>query len=160
VNRRVWFVIVLSMACAALIGCGVTTGTPQSAVPQPSRVQPISGTNLNRVLLTPKAAARLGIRTEAVRKAPAVAGAKSQQTVVPQAAVIYEADGSEWVYSALPSTDTDATEGWLTFERKPVIVAKIDGDEVVLRSGPPEGTQVVTVGAAELLGTEDGVEGG
>jgi len=32
-----------------------------------------------------------------------------------------------------------------------------DGDEVLLRSGPPPGTPVVTVGAPELLGAEYGV---
>jgi hypothetical protein len=160
-NRGFWFAIMLSMGSAALIGCGQTSaGTRQIAGQQPSEVQAIAGTNLTRVLLTAKAAADLGIRTQPVRNAPAAAGAATQYTVVPMAAVIYEPDGTVWVYLALPPTDANAASGWLTFEREPVVVAKIDGDDALLRSGPPAGTAVVTVGAAELLGTEDGVEGG
>ena len=35
--------------------------------------------------------------------------------------------------------------------------ADIDGDVAVLSSGPPVGTRIVTVGVAELFGTEFGV---
>jgi hypothetical protein len=161
VNRGVWFAVVLSIGSAILIGCGPTSpGTRQSAGQQPSQVHPIPGTSVRRVLLTATAVADLGIRTQAVRLASAAADAATQDTVVPVAALIYAADGSAWVYLALSPTDTDATNGWLTFEREPVVVARIDGDDVVLHSGPPVGALVVIVGAAELLGTEDGVEGG
>jgi hypothetical protein len=48
----------------------------------------------------------------------------------------------------------------VTFIREAVTILRIDGDVAVLQSGPPVGTSVVTVGTAELLGTERGVEGG
>jgi len=41
-----------------------------------------------------------------------------------------------------------------------VAMAGVSGDMAVLQSGPPAGTQVVTTGAAELLGSEQGVAGG
>jgi hypothetical protein len=44
--------------------------------------------------------------------------------------------------------------------RQRVGVARIDGDLAILGSGPAPGTAVVTVGVAELLGTELGVGGG
>jgi hypothetical protein len=49
--------------------------------------------------------------------------------------------------------------GPLTFVRAPIKVAEIQGDTAVLSKGPPEGTEVVTVGGEELLGTEFAIEG-
>jgi hypothetical protein len=40
------------------------------------------------------------------------------------------------------------------------VAALVYGDLALLESGPAPGTAVVTVGAAELLGSEYGVEGG
>jgi hypothetical protein len=47
----------------------------------------------------------------------------------------------------------------LTYVREEVTVADIDGDSAILSSGPDVGAVVVTVGAAELLGAENGVAG-
>ena len=43
------------------------------------------------------------------------------------------------------------------FVRRRVELARVVEDLAVLRRGPPAGTSVVTVGAAELFGTEFGV---
>jgi hypothetical protein len=40
--------------------------------------------------------------------------------------------------------------------RTRVVVSRFAGDWAVLLQGPGEGTQVVTIGAAELFGTEFG----
>jgi hypothetical protein len=40
-----------------------------------------------------------------------------------------------------------------------VAVARIEGDDAILQSGLATGALVVTVGGAELLGAEYGVEG-
>ena len=69
---------------------------------------------------------------------------------MPLAAVLYDKNGDSWVYTN-PSP--------LTYVRQPVVIDHVDGDSAVLRSGPPAGTAVVTVGGAELLGTEYVVEG-
>jgi hypothetical protein len=157
-NHRVSLVIAFAVGSAVLSGCGPTNAS-QSEKSQLSEVQPIAGTNAIRVALTGPAAARLGIKTELVRKAPtATGGAGAQSLIVPTAAIVYKSDGSVWVYTTLPQTA--ATTGYLTFGREPVVILRIDGDVAVLQSGPPVGASVVTVGAAELLGTESGVEGG
>jgi hypothetical protein len=159
-NRRGWAVFAVAVGCAFLNGCGPTSTNPTEKS-QVSQVLPITGTNSSRVVLTPQAAARLGIKTDLVRKAPTAAGgAGAQNVILPTAAIVYESDGSVWVYATLPSTGADATTGSLAFVRQPVVVLRIEGDVAVLQSGPPAGTSVVTVGAAELLGTESGVEGG
>jgi hypothetical protein len=67
---------------------------------------------------------------------------------VPFDAVIYQADGSTWVYA-----NTDG----LVFLRTPIEIDHIDGDVALLASGPDAGTKVVTVGASELLGFESGI---
>jgi hypothetical protein len=155
----VWPLLALAVGAAVLSGCGPTTASP-SVKSQASQVQPIAGTKTSRVVLSAQAAAQLGIRTEPIRKATGAAGVTAQNTMVPTAAIVYEADGTVWVYAALPSTASDGTTGAVAYARQPVVVGKITGDVAVLQSGPPAGTSVVTVGAAELLGTESGVEGG
>ena len=96
----------------------------------------------------------MGIRTQPVRSAPSAAAARrrhradAELTVIPLAAVIYDPQGRSWTYTiAAPRT----------FVRRAIVIDRIDGDEAFLRSGPPVGTPVVTVGAPELLGAEYGV---
>lgn len=67
--------------------------------------------------------------------------------IVPHASVIYDAQGKTWVY---------ANPEPLVFVRQPIKVDYIEGDRAVLTDGPAPGTAVVTVGAAELFGTEHG----
>lgn len=72
----------------------------------------------------------------------------TQQTVVPYASVIYGLNGETWVYVS-PEP--------LTYHREPIAVDYVEGDMAVLRDGPPAGTEVVTVGVAELYGADTGV---
>jgi hypothetical protein len=81
-----------------------------------------------------------------VRVEVALNGAGTRK-VVPHAAVVYDAKGKTWVY-----VNTDP----LVFVRQPITIDYIQGDLAVLSDGPAAGTAVVTVGAAELLGTEFG----
>jgi membrane fusion protein, heavy metal efflux system len=67
--------------------------------------------------------------------------------VVPRAAVLYDASGGTWVYVA--------REGGV-FVRHRVEITDVVGEAAVLRQGPAPGTRVVTIGAAELFGTEFG----
>ena len=41
----------------------------------------------------------------------------------------------------------------------PIEISSITGKTVQLKSGPPVGTQVVVVGAPELVGAEAGISG-
>ena len=67
------------------------------------------------------------------------------QKTIPYSAVIYDADGGTWAYT---------TSEHLTFVRDEIKVERIDGDTAYLSDGPAAGTEVVTVGAAELVGLE------
>jgi hypothetical protein len=130
-------------ALPALSACSNRPG--EVAKIQPAKVVKIEGTDTKRVELTEKAGRRLGIETTTVKEAT---GPQAGHTVVPYAAVIYDADGLASVYTS-PAP--------LSFVRKPVTVSTIEGDSVYLTDGPPAGTAVVTVGTAELFGTETGI---
>jgi len=125
--------------------CGRAT-PPEDESTAPARVERVAGSDLTRVVLTQKAAERLDIQTAAARTIGR-AGGSSQRTVIPYAAVLYDQNGSTWTYTN-PQP--------LVFVRQPIRVAEIDADGAVLYSGPPAGTLVVTVGAAELFGLEYG----
>jgi hypothetical protein len=129
-------------ACArdASSGGGEEESYSQSA----AKVEAIRGSDLSRVTISQRAAARLGLETTRVR------AAGGGRTVVPYDSVLYDEQGETWVYtSAKP----------LTFVRQRIDVERIEGDRAVLRTGPRAGTTIVTVGAAELLGAELGVGG-
>jgi hypothetical protein len=154
-RRKQWLMAGLVVAGIGVTGCGATQADYGDAGQSgPAHVQPIAGTDLNRVILTSDAAARLGVRTipveAAVMPASSDGTVADPQTTVPVSAVIYDKNGKTWVYTVTRS---------LTYERQAVIVARVDGDSAVLRSGPRVGTQVVTVGSQELLGAELGVAG-
>lgn len=68
--------------------------------------------------------------------------------IIPYAAVLYGVHGETWVY-----TNPEP----LVFIRTAITVDYIEGDLAILLEGPEVGTPVVTVGAAELFGTETGV---
>ena len=135
-NRiMVW---VMTIACLMLWACA---GQESRSKPDPATVELIEG-DLHIVTLTARAAQRLDIRTVRVREA------QGNNTIIPHSAVVYQPDGSSWTYTA--------SEG-LVYVRHPIDVESVDGDVAVLTDGPAPGTEVVTVGAAELLGIESGV---
>jgi hypothetical protein len=118
---------------------------PKADRTKPATVVAIAGTDLSRVILTKDAAKRLGIETSTVHDEQ-VHGASRK--VVPYSALLYDVDGTSWVYTSTAS---------LTFVRARVTVDFIAGNTVVLTDGPPSGTVIVTVGAPELFGAELGV---
>src|SRR5215212_3152551 len=65
----------------------------EPAAPATATVEPIKGTDLNRVELTPIAVKRLGIRT-----APVTGGGTGE--VIPYAAVLYDASGKTYTYTS------------------------------------------------------------
>jgi len=128
-------------AAAILAGCA--TAAPAEA--PPALIKPVAGSQIPQLQLTARAVQRLGIQTQPVQPGTAAA-----QEDIPYSAVVYDTDGSTWTY-----VNTAAT----TYERKPITVTRIDGEVALLSAGPPAGTPVVTVGAAELLGTEYNISG-
>ena len=133
INR--WFLVVLVFAGLLLSACGAKTAAPEKVVP--SKLEPIEGTDLSKVILTEKAAQRIGVETVTA------SGAE-----VPYAAVIYDIEGNTWIY-----TNPEP----LTFVRQPIVIDHIDGDTAFLAESLPGDLSVVTVGVIEIYGTETGV---
>ena len=109
-------------------------------------LEPIAGTDLNRVILTEKAAERLDIQTSLVRDEE-ING--TQRKVIPYAAVLYDPNGQAWAY-----TNPEP----LVFIRQAIVIDHIKGDLAILSEGPDSGMAVVTIGAAELFGSESEFE--
>ncbi len=105
----------------------------------PARMEQVGG-NLS-VVLTPLGASRLGLRT-------APASAAGPETIVPVQALLYEPDGQTAVY---------IETGRLSFTIHFITVATINGNQVVVSQGLAPGAVVVTQGAEELLGVQNGV---
>lgn len=141
---RRWLVVILVLTALPLAACqrGSEEAEESEGGDEPARVEPLEGSDTSRVILTAKAAERLGIQTVQVRAAEGV-------TVIPYSAVVYDPDGKTWTY---------ANPEPLTFLREPITVDRIEGDEVFLLEGPSPGTPVVTIGAVELYGAELGIE--
>ena len=130
----------LMAAGLALFGCSEATESESSGDPAATleEITAPNGTELQRVILTQDAVKRLGIRLKPVTEQ---AGAK----VIPYSAVVYDSNGGAWVYIR-PKPHA--------FQRSPITVRNIDGEDVFLTAGPDTGTQVVTVGTPELFGAE------
>lgn len=141
----------LLVAALGLAACGraAATGQGEGGYGEPAKVEPVEGTELSKVTLSPRAAERIGIQTARVTRArvPAVKGGGTRE-VIPYAAVLYDENGETWTFTSPQE---------LTFVRRKVKVDYIEGDRAFLLDGPPVGTTVATVGAAELLGAELGV---
>jgi hypothetical protein len=105
---------------------------------QPYTLEAVEGSDIQRIKMGDETASKLDLRTAPVRRA-------GRRTVVPYSALIYNPDGDTFVYT-VPGPET--------YLRAPVTVRRISGDRVLLSDGPPAGTTIVTVGAAELIATE------
>jgi hypothetical protein len=136
--------IAVAVAGSLLAGCGeeASEAEPEAAV----TIDESGGSDLHRLTLSESAIQRLAVSTVEVTE-------DRGQLVIPYSSLLYDATGATWTYTN--------PEG-LVFVRAPVVVDRIDGEAQVVRleEGPPAGTLVVEVGAAELWGAETGVGGG
>jgi len=135
----------LAAAALALSGCASPMASASDDQQPPAIVEPVAGTDLGSVTLTELAAERLGVETAAVTTASGGPG----RFRIPYGALLYDPSGKTWAFTS-PQP--------LTFVRAPLTVVDIRGDWVYLSTGPPVGTEVVTVGVAELYGAELGVD--
>ncbi len=129
---------------ATLFSAAACSNESEYVYEAPATVEEV-GPDLWRVVLSEDGANRTGIETTTVGES-SIEG--TDRMVIPYSSVIYHFDGTTWTYSN-PSP--------LTFLREAIEVDYIEGTEAVLLSGPPLGTTIVTVGAAELYGVEFGV---
>jgi hypothetical protein len=134
-------VVALIVVALALTACSDTSAQDEGGSNDVATVEPIEGSDVARVTLSEDAARRLDITTAPI----AALGGGTARTAMPYAAVLYDPNGDTWAY-----TNPEP----LVFVRSPITVVTIEGNRAVLSAGPAVGTEVVTVGAAELLGTE------
>jgi hypothetical protein len=134
-----------------LTGCSATSEVLGEASDEGAELVPVQGSELSRITLTREARDRLAIVSEPVRDGTGRGTTKPMVlSAMPSAALLYDAQGRTWAY---------VDEGARTYVRAPVTIARAVGDAAYLSDGPAPGTLVVTVGAPELLGVEQGVEG-
>jgi hypothetical protein len=153
------FGIALSLVCGTLLG-GCKDDLNAYKKVSPVKIDQIDGQEIKRITLTPEAMQRIDLQTAVVRETQVQGwvqgnGQTSGQSsvvrkVVPYGSLIYDEYGKTWVYAR-------ASER--SFERKPVEVDYIEGDNAVLADGPPNDTEIATSGAAELYGVEGGIGG-
>ena len=152
IARRLTLPLLL-LAPAVVTGCTeVSEAGSSSSAGEPISIEVIDeSSGLSRLTLTQLAAERLDVTTKQVSEERLTrdSGARRTYQVVPYSSIIYDPEGTTWVYVSPES---------LAYEREQIAVAFIDGDTAALSDGPPTGTDVVTVGAAELYGAELGVD--
>ena len=133
------------VAGLALTGCqSAAEGDDAGAGEEPAVVAPAEDGGPSRLTLSAPAVERLGLETRAVATA-------SDGLVIPYGGVVYDNEGQSWAFVEVDER---------TYERVPISIADIVGDQAFLDAGPAVGTEVVTVGAAELVGVEAGISGG
>ena len=129
--------VVAVVATASLVGCAEIE-VPLAEPYEPAKLETPGPDQLVRVILTEEAAHRVGLQTTKVRL-------EDGDLEVEHAALVFDKKGKPWVFTVV---------GPLTYVRAPVGIKEIDDELMILSSGPPPGTEVVTVGAIELWGTE------
>jgi hypothetical protein len=126
------------VATASLVGCAEIE-VPLAEPYEPAHLESTGPDQPARVILTEEAQHRVQLQTTLVKPHGA-------DVSLDHAALVYDKKGKPWVFTVI---------GPLTYIRAAVGIKEVNENNVViLSSGPPAGTEVVTVGAIELWGTE------
>jgi hypothetical protein len=135
--------VVAVAATASLVGCAEIE-VPMAEPYEPAHLESAGPDQPARIILTEEAQQRVQLQTTLVKPHGA-------EVSLDQAALVYDKKGKPWVFTVV---------GPLTYVRAPVSIEEVQADNLmILSSGPPAGTEVVTVGAIELWGTELGIAG-
>ena len=137
--RRPGLAAVLVALVCVLPACRSSAAEEEAGGSDLATVEAVEGSDVSTVTLTEEAAERIDVQTEQVESS------HGRELAIPYAAVLYDPAGDTWTYTSPES---------LVYVRAPIDVDRIVGDRAYLSDGPPAGTDVVVVGAAELLGTE------
>jgi hypothetical protein len=130
--------VVAVVATASLVGCAEIE-VPLAEPYEPAHLESTGPDQPARVILTEEAQHRVQLQTTLVKPHGA-------DVSLDHAALVYDKKGKPWVFTVI---------GPLTYIRAAVGIKEVNENNVViLSSGPPAGTEVVTVGAIELWGTE------
>ena len=144
--KHIYRLFIALLIFASLLAACAPASIVEEEETKPVRLEPVEGTDLNHVILTEDAAKRLDIQTVSVHEAD-ISGTPG--LVIPYDAVLYEANGNTWVYVSIEP---------LVFVRESIVIDHIKGNEAFLSKGPDSGSMVVTLGAAELYGSESEFE--
>lgn len=152
-----WVAAALIVAAVQLTGCQKHDAGHEMI--HPAKVEKIKGSDVKRVRLTERAMERLDVQLSEVSEQKG-SRQESPQLSVPYGALLYDAKGSEWVYTSpephvfiRAAVDVDYIEG----VENPDTTSEDRKMVVFLNEGPAAGTKVVSVGVAELYGEEKGI---
>jgi hypothetical protein len=131
------------LGCVIVVAVATSAGCAEIEVPlaepyEPAYLESTGPDQPARVILTEEAAHRVALQTTKVRL-------EDGDLEVEHAALVFDKKGKPWVFTVV---------GPRIYVRAPVGIKEIDDELMILSSGPPPGTEVVTVGAIELWGTE------
>ncbi len=134
-------------ASARILPLATRPDLPKEAFATPSKLPPVR--DVKRTMLTTYFVVpgkNHGMRTnDRMRVELTLKGNNKSHTVMPYSALYYDGKGTPWVYvNTKPNT----------YERRRIEIDRIVGDDLLLKSGPPVGTSVVSVGATFLYGAE------
>jgi hypothetical protein len=132
------------LGCVIVVAVATSAGCAEIEVPlaepyEPAQLESTGPDQPAKIILTAEAQQRVQLQTTLVRPHGA-------DVSVEHAALVYDKKGKPWVFTVI---------GPLTYVRAAVGIKGVQEDNLmILSSGPPAGTEVVTVGAIELWGTE------
>jgi len=142
-SRTYRWILVFVTTLALLVGACAQSSEPEAAADEGlAQIEDIAGSDVKKVTMSDDAVERIGVETVPV------AAADGGRMRVPSATVLYDQQGRTWVFTE-PEHDV--------FVREEVKIIGTNGDDTILSTGPTTDTPVVTVGVAELYGTELGV---
>jgi hypothetical protein len=137
--RRAFQGFVVAIAATASLGGCAEVEVPLVEPYEPAHLESTGPDQPKRIILTEEAQRRVQLQTTLVKDHGA-------DVSVDQAALVYDKKGKPWVFTVI---------GPLTYMRAAVGIKEVQEDNLaILSSGPPADTEVVTVGAIELWGTE------
>lgn len=142
-SRTYRWILVFVTTLAVVVGACAQSSEPEAATDEGlAQIEDIAGSDVKKITMADDAVERIGVKTVPV------AAADGGRMRVPSATVLYDQQGRTWVFTE-PEHDV--------FVREEVKIIGTNGEDTILSTGPTADTPVVTVGVAELYGTELGV---
>jgi hypothetical protein len=140
--RRAVIGCVAAVVVATSAGCAEIESTIAEPY-EPAALESTGPDKPARVILTEEAEHRVALQITKVEP-------RGNDLTVDYAALVFDKVGKPWVFTVV---------GPRTYVRAAVGIKEVQDNLVILSSGPPAGTEVVTVGAIQLWGAELGIAG-
>jgi len=140
--RRTVLGCIVAIAVATSAGCAEIESVTAEPY-EPAALESTGPDKPARITLTDEAVDRVALQTTEVKTL-------GKDLTVDHAALVFDKAGKPWVFTVV---------GPRTYVRAAIGIKETQDGVVIMSSGPPVGTQVVTVGAIELWGAELGIAG-